>query len=508
MPFKVLIANRGEIALRAIRACKELNISTVSVYSEGDKDLKHLKFSDETVCIGPASPLESYLNTPAILSAAELTQVDGIYPGYGFLAEDSNFAEMCEKSGFKFIGPNSETIKNMGDKITAKTLAEESGIQIVPGYKDDIPEDPEEFKKIAKNIGYPIMIKATAGGGGRGMRVVESEDDLISSAEITMQEAKNAFGNEKIYLEKFIPNPRHIEIQVVGDGKGHAIHLGTRDCSMQRRHQKIIEEAPAKNIDQDALDQTYEASIKLCKKLKYEGAGTIEFLYENAEFYFIEMNTRIQVEHPVTEMITGFDIVKAQLRIALGMEITLQQESINFNGHAMECRINAEDPETFQPTKIGKHCLIMAYSHIAHDCIVGDHCIFSNNSTLAGHISVGNHVILAGMTAVHQFCSIGDHAFVAGGSLVRKDIPPFVKAAREPLSYAGVNSVGLRRRGFDSDKIKEIQSIYRILYQKNFNNTQATQIIEAEMEASTERDDILQFIRLSQRGIMKGYIQN
>ena len=350
MPFKVLIANRGEIALRAIRACKELNISTVSVYSEGDKDLKHLKFSDETVCIGPASPLESYLNTPAILSAAELTQVDAIYPGYGFLAEDSNFAEMCEKSGFKFIGPSSETIKNMGDKITAKTLAEDSGIQIVPGYKNDIPEDPKEFKKIAKEIGYPIMIKATAGGGGRGMRVVENEDDLISSAEITMQEAKNAFGNEKIYLEKFIPNPRHIEIQVVGDGKGHAIHLGTRDCSMQRRHQKIIEEAPAKNIDKNSLEQTYEASINLCKQLKYEGAGTIEFLYEDGEFYFIEMNTRIQVEHPVTEMITGFDIVKAQLRIALGMEISLSQESINFNGHAMECRINAEDPETFQPS--------------------------------------------------------------------------------------------------------------------------------------------------------------
>ena len=350
MSFKVLIANRGEIALRAIRACKELNISTVSVYSEGDKDLKHLKFSDETVCIGPASPLESYLNTPAILSAAELTQVDAIYPGYGFLAEDSNFAEMCEKSGFKFIGPSSKTIENMGDKITAKTLAEDSGIQIVPGYKNDIPEDPKEFKKIAKEIGYPIMIKATAGGGGRGMRVVENEDDLISSAEITMQEAKNAFGNEKIYLEKFIPNPRHIEIQVVGDGKGHAIHLGTRDCSMQRRHQKIIEEAPAKNIDKNALEQTYEASINLCKQLKYEGAGTIEFLYEDGEFYFIEMNTRIQVEHPVTEMITGFDIVKAQLRIALGMEISLSQKSINFNGHAMECRINAEDPETFQPS--------------------------------------------------------------------------------------------------------------------------------------------------------------
>ena len=350
MAFKVLIANRGEIALRAIRACKELNISTVSVYSEGDKDLKHLKFSDETVCIGPSSPLESYLNIAAILSAAELTQVNAIYPGYGFLAEDSNFAEMCEKSGFKFIGPASGTIKSMGDKITAKTLAEDAGIQIVPGYKEDIPENEEEFKKIAKDIGYPIMIKATAGGGGRGMRVVEHEDDLISHAEITMQEAKNAFGNEKIYLEKFIANPRHIEVQIVGDGKGHAIHLGTRDCSMQRRHQKIIEEAPARNINENALNKTYEACTNLCKKIKYEGVGTIEFLYEDGEFYFIEMNTRIQVEHPVTEMITGFDLVKAQLRIALGMNITLNQENIQFTGHSMECRINAEDPETFQPS--------------------------------------------------------------------------------------------------------------------------------------------------------------
>ena len=350
MPYKVLIANRGEIALRAIRACKELNISTVSVYSEGDKDLKHLKFSDETVCIGPSSPLESYLNTAAILSAAELTQVNAIYPGYGFLAEDSNFAEMCEKSGFKFIGPASGTIKNMGDKITAKTLAEDAGIQIVPGYKEDIPKNEEEFKKIARDIGYPIMIKATAGGGGRGMRVVEHEDDLISHAEITMQEAKNAFGNEKIYLEKFIGNPRHIEVQIVGDGKGHAIHLGTRDCSMQRRHQKIIEEAPARNINEDELNKTYEACTNLCKKIKYEGVGTIEFLYEDGEFYFIEMNTRIQVEHPVTEMITGFDLVKAQLRIALDMNITLNQENIQFTGHSMECRINAEDPETFQPS--------------------------------------------------------------------------------------------------------------------------------------------------------------
>jgi acetyl-CoA carboxylase biotin carboxylase subunit len=350
MSFKVLIANRGEIALRAIRACKELGISTVSVYSEGDKDLKHLKFSDETVCIGPSSPLESYLNIPSILSAAELTQVDAIYPGYGFLAEDPDFAEMCQKSGFKFIGPDARTIRKMGDKITAKTLAEKAGIQTVPGYKDEIPEDPEKFKAVARGVGYPIMIKATAGGGGRGMRVVEKEEDLITLAQITMQEAKNAFGNETIYLEKFIANPRHVEVQVVGDGKGKAIHLGTRDCSMQRRHQKIIEEAPALNLNEVALEKIFSACIRLCESINYEGAGTLEFLYENDNFYFIEMNTRIQVEHPVTEMITGFDIVKAQMRIALGMKFEIDQSRINFKGHALECRINAEDPETFQPS--------------------------------------------------------------------------------------------------------------------------------------------------------------
>lgn len=350
MSFKVLIANRGEIALRAIRACKELGISTVSVYSEGDKDLKHLRFSDETVCIGPTSPLESYLNIPSILSAAELTQVDAIYPGYGFLAEDPDFAEMCQKSGFKFIGPDAKTIRKMGDKITAKTLAEKAGIQTVPGYKDEIPEDPEKFKAVARDVGYPIMIKATAGGGGRGMRVVEKEEDLITLAQITMQEAKNAFGNETIYLEKFIANPRHVEVQVVGDGKGKAIHLGTRDCSMQRRHQKIIEEAPALNLNEVALEKIFSACIRLCESINYEGAGTLEFLYENDNFYFIEMNTRIQVEHPVTEMITGFDIVKAQMRIALGMKFEIDQSRINFKGHALECRINAEDPETFQPS--------------------------------------------------------------------------------------------------------------------------------------------------------------
>ena len=350
MSHKVLIANRGEIALRAIRACKELGIKTVAVYSQGDKNLKHLKFADETVCIGPASPLESYLNVPSILSAAEVTNTDAIYPGYGFLAEDFSFAEKCEESGFKFIGPNSKTIKMMGDKITAKSIAEKAGIQVVPGYKDDLPDDPDKIHAIAKNVGYPLMIKATAGGGGRGMRLIESEDELLDGLEITMQEAMNAFGNKVVYFEKFISNPRHIEVQIVADGKGNVIHLGTRDCSIQRRHQKLIEEAPASNINPELLLNTLDACLKLCKDINYEGVGTLEFLYENNAFYFIEMNTRIQVEHPVSEMITGFDLVKAQLKIALGIPTTLDQSKISFRGHAIECRINAENPRTFTPS--------------------------------------------------------------------------------------------------------------------------------------------------------------
>ena len=350
MSHKVLIANRGEIALRAIRACKELDIKTVAVYSLGDKNLKHLKFADETVCIGPANPIESYLNVPSILAAAELTNVDAIYPGYGFLAEDYTFAEKCEESGFKFIGPNSKTIKLMGDKITAKNIAEKAGIQIVPGYKDDLPDSQDEIMMIGNKIGYPLMIKATAGGGGRGMRLIESEKDLINGIEITKQEAKNAFGNNIVYLEKFISDPRHIEVQVVGDGNGNAIHLGTRDCSIQRRHQKIIEEAPASNLDDESLQNTLDSCIKLCKDINYEGVGTLEFLYENNTFYFIEMNTRIQVEHPVSEMITGFDLVKAQLKIALDMPMFLEQSRISFRGHAIECRINAENPSTFTPS--------------------------------------------------------------------------------------------------------------------------------------------------------------
>ena len=349
MSHKVLIANRGEIALRALRACRELGIKTVSVYSEVDRDLKHLRFSDETVCIGAAAPIDSYLNIPSILSAAELTEVDAIYPGYGFLAENADFADQCNKSGFKFIGPETETIRKMGDKITAKNFVAEHNIPIVPGFSDKLPKDKNELKNIINQIGYPIILKATAGGGGRGMRVVRLEDDLSSAIEITMQEAANAFGNDQIYIEKYIENPKHIEIQVVGDGKGNAIHLGTRDCSMQRRHQKIIEEAPAPDIDVNNLNSILDSCVSLCKEINYEGVGTLEFLYEDNKFYFIEMNTRIQVEHPVTEMITGFDLVKAQLRIALGLEIELNQDEIIFNGHAIECRINAEDPENFQP---------------------------------------------------------------------------------------------------------------------------------------------------------------
>ena len=350
MSHKVLIANRGEIALRAIRACKELEIKTVAVYSSGDKNLKHLKFADETVCIGPESPLESYLNVPAILSAAEVTNAKAIYPGYGFLAEDYSFAEKCEESGFKIIGPNSETIKMMGDKITAKNIAEKAGIKVVPGYKDALPEEPEKIHAIASEIGYPLMIKATAGGGGRGMRLIENKDQLIDGLEVTMQEAMNAFGNKIVYFEKFISDPRHIEIQIVADGKGNAIHLGTRDCSIQRRHQKIIEEAPASDLNSESLLNTLNSCLKLCEDINYEGVGTLEFLYENDNFYFIEMNTRIQVEHPVSEMITGFDLVKAQLKIALGIPITLDQSKISFRGHAIECRINAEDAKTFTPS--------------------------------------------------------------------------------------------------------------------------------------------------------------
>ena len=308
-----------------------------------------MRFSDESVCVGPADPTKSYLDAPTILSAADVTGSDAIYPGYGFLAEDHSFAEQCNLSGFKFIGPSSETIRQMGDKITAKSIVTKYGIDGVPGFDNELPDNEEEILKIADEIGYPLIVKATAGGGGRGMKIVRSSKELINSVQIAKQEALNGFGNDIVYFEKFIENPRHIEIQVVGDGKGNAIHLGTRDCSIQRRHQKLIEEAPARDVNKKKLDEVLKNCVNLCKDLNYEGVGTLEFLYEKECFYFLEMNTRIQVEHPVTEMITGFDLVKAQLRIALGLPMTLNQSDINFRGHAIECRINAEDSVNFIP---------------------------------------------------------------------------------------------------------------------------------------------------------------
>ena len=347
MLTKLVIANRGEIALRILRACKELNIKTVAVYSEPDRDLMHVKMADESICIGPADSTKSYLNIPAIISAMELTGADGVHPGYGFLAENPDFAEKVEKSGFNFVGPSASVIKKMGNKISAKEFAKQSGLPIVPGSNGPIGNNPEEQ---AEQIGYPLIIKAASGGGGRGMKVVEKKENLNRYIELTRKEANAAFGDETLYMEKYLISPRHIEIQILADQHGNIIHLGDRDCSLQRRHQKIIEEAPAIGIPQEEKELMYKKCIEACKKLNYVSAGTFEFLYEDNNFYFIEMNTRIQVEHPVTEQITGLDLVKLQLRIASGEKISFKQEDIIFRGHAIECRINAEHPKTFFPS--------------------------------------------------------------------------------------------------------------------------------------------------------------
>jgi acetyl-CoA carboxylase biotin carboxylase subunit len=347
---KVLIANRGEIALRILRACKELGIKTVAVHSKPDRDLMHVRLADESVCIGPASSTDSYLNVPAIISACEVTDSTAIHPGYGFLAENADFAEQVEKSGFAFIGPKAETIRIMGDKVAAIQAMKKAGVPTVPGSDGPITEDNDRTLAIARKIGYPVIIKAAAGGGGRGMRVVHNEAALLNGIYVTKSEAKAAFGNDTVYLEKFLENPRHVEIQVLADGQGNAIHLGDRDCSLQRRHQKVLEEAPAPNIDEDARAAVQAACVKACVDINYRGAGTFEFLYENGGFYFIEMNTRVQVEHPVSEMVTGVDIVKEQLRIASGEKLSIKQEDIVIKGHAFECRINAEDPKTFMPS--------------------------------------------------------------------------------------------------------------------------------------------------------------
>jgi acetyl-CoA carboxylase biotin carboxylase subunit len=346
---KVLIANRGEIALRVLRACKELDIQTVAVHSVADRELKHVLLADEAVCIGPAPSTASYLNVPAIISAAEVTRATAIHPGYGFLAENADFADQVEKSGFIFIGPAADTIRLMGDKVSAIQAMKQAGVPTVPGSDGPLTDNAERTLEIARRIGYPVIVKAAAGGGGRGMRVVHEEEALLSSVQVTQSEAAAAFGSSVVYLEKFLQKPRHVEIQVMADGQGNAIHLGDRDCSLQRRHQKVLEEAPAPDIPQEARAAVAQSCIKACIEIGYRGAGTFEFLYEDGGFFFIEMNTRVQVEHPVTEMITGFDIVREQLRVASGLPLSVRQEDIQFRGHAFECRINAEDPSTFLP---------------------------------------------------------------------------------------------------------------------------------------------------------------
>ncbi|MDQ7090030.1 MAG: acetyl-CoA carboxylase biotin carboxylase subunit [Methylococcales bacterium] len=348
---KIVIANRGEIALRILRACRELGIKTVAVHSDADRDLKHVRLADESVCIGPAASADSYLNIPAIISAAEVTDAEAIHPGYGFLSENADFSEKVAQSGFTFIGPKAETIRIMGDKISAKKAMKEAGIPCVPGNGNPLGNDAKENIRMASDIGYPIIIKAAGGGGGgRGMRTVHTEAALLNSISLTKAEAGTAFGNSTVYMEKFLEDPRHIEFQILADSQGNVIHLGERDCSMQRRHQKVIEEAPAPGISAEVRERMGKLCTDACKDIGYLGAGTFEFLYENDEFFFIEMNTRVQVEHPVTEMITGFDIVKEQLRIAAGLPLSKTQDEITFTGHAIECRLNAEDPDNFMPS--------------------------------------------------------------------------------------------------------------------------------------------------------------
>ena len=347
---KVLIANRGEIALRILRACREMGIKTVAVHSTADQNLKHVLLADETVCIGPPQSSESYLNMPAIISAAEVTDAVAVHPGYGFLSENADFAERVESSGFTFIGPQAEAIRLMGDKVSAIRAMKQAGVPCVPGSDGPLGDDPDDNIRLARDIGYPVIIKAAGGGGGRGMRVVHTEASLTSAITVTKAEARAAFDNDVVYMEKFLEKPRHVEFQVIADGKGRAIHLGERDCSMQRRHQKVIEEAPAPGITEEQRNNIGQRCVDACLEIGYRSAGTFEFLYQDGEFFFIEMNTRLQVEHPVTEMITGVDIVREQLKIAAGEPLSIHQEDLRIQGHALECRINAEDPKTFMPS--------------------------------------------------------------------------------------------------------------------------------------------------------------
>ena len=391
---KVLIANRGEIALRVLRACREMGIATVAVHSTADNDSLHVKLADESVCIGPAPSAQSYLHIPSLIAAAEVTGADGVHPGYGFLAENDRFAEQVEESGFVFIGPRAETIRLMGDKVSAKKAMIEAGVPCVPGSDGALPDNPAEILKIADKVGFPVIIKASGGGGGRGMRVVEKKEDLIKSVEMTKAEPEAAFGNPMVYMERFLQRPRHVEIQVLADEHGNAIYLGERDCSMQRRHQKVIEEAPAPGITAAERKKIGEACVAACKRIGYRGAGTFEFLYEDGEFFFIEMNTRVQVEHPVTELVTGIDIVQEQLRIAAGLPLQYKQKDVVIEGHAFECRINAEDPYTFIPSPgLIESCHlpggfgVRVDSHIYqgyrippnYDSLIGKICVYGND---------------------------------------------------------------------------------------------------------------------------------
>ena len=432
---KILIANRGEIALRIQRACRELGVEAVVVYSEADREAKYVKLAEEAVCIGPASSTLSYLNMPAIISAAEVTDAEAIHPGYGFLSENADFAERVEKSGFTFIGPTPESIRIMGDKVSAKQAMIKAGVPCVPGSEGELPDDPAQIRRIAKAVGYPVIIKAAGGGGGRGMRVVHNEAALIHAVQTTKAEAGAAFGNPAVYMEKFLQNPRHIEIQILADNYKNAIYLGERDCSMQRRHQKVIEEAPAPGIARKLIERIGERCVAACKKMGYRGAGTFEFLYENGEFYFIEMNTRVQVEHPVTEFITGIDIVKTQIMTAAGQKLPYTQRQVVIKGHAMECRVNAEDPFKFTPSpgritmwhppggpgvRVDSHIYSNYFVPPYYDSMIGKIIVYGDNREHAlarMRTALGETVVEGIQTniALHRELMM-DPGFIAGGT--------------------------------------------------------------------------------------------
>jgi acetyl-CoA carboxylase, biotin carboxylase subunit len=434
---KILIANRGEIALRIQRACREMGIRAVVVYSEADRDAKYVKLADESVCIGPAASALSYLNMPGIIAAAEVTDAEAIHPGYGFLSENANFAERVEKSGFAFIGPTPESIRLMGDKVSAKEAMVKAGVPTVPGVPGALPEDGKEVIRIAREVGYPVIIKASGGGGGRGMRVVHTEAALLNAVQTTRAEAGAAFGNPAVYLEKFLENPRHIEIQVLADTHGNAIWLGERDCSMQRRHQKIIEEAPAPGIPRKVIEKVGERCAAACKKIGYRGAGTFEFLFENGEFFFIEMNTRVQVEHPVTELVTGVDIVQQQIRIAAGEPLGITQKQVPVRGHSIECRINAEDPYTFMPSpgritmwhppggpgvRVDSHAYTNYYVPPNYDSMIGKIIVHADTreQALARMRSALSETLVEGISTnipLHRDL-MSDAAFIEGGTSI------------------------------------------------------------------------------------------